>query len=213
MVKLVNKCIVLVIILLVGITFGILGCGKPSGVADDAAKMNKGYTVTDYQGNKLHFVEKPQRIISMSISTDDILLDLVDEKRIIAVSYLADNKDISNIVDRVKNIPYRAYGNSPEALLSYKPDLVILPDFIKPEVIQTLKDLGLKIYVYQSPRSISDIKQTILLLAELVGEPARGDVLVKQIDDELKEIAKQIGNIVPEKQKRVVFFSEQRGLL
>ena len=36
------------------------------------------YSVTDATGQKLSFYEKPKHIISMNVSVDEILLDLID---------------------------------------------------------------------------------------------------------------------------------------
>ena len=84
-----KKLLALILILL---AVCLSGCGgiKP-------AQKNSGeiiYSVTDATGQKLSFYEKPQRIISMNVSVDEILLDLVDSKRIAALTYFADDPSI-----------------------------------------------------------------------------------------------------------------------
>ena len=65
--------IITALLLCLSILLIVAGCSS-----DSAQKSNStaAYTVTDSQGHKLYFKEKPQRIISMSISTDEILMTL-----------------------------------------------------------------------------------------------------------------------------------------
>lgn len=181
------------------------GCGTEENVVD--SKSAQGYAVTDATGTKLHFAEKPQRIVSMSIGTDEILMDLVPIERILCVTHLADDAGISNIVDRVKNIPHRSYGNTPEAVLAMKPDLVLLSDFFLPEAIQTLRDMGLKVYVCKTPSKFEDILSSIREIAVVVGEPQAGEKLIDDMQSKLNTISKKIGNVPTEEQKSVLYVS------
>ncbi len=180
----------------------VAGCSS-----DNAQKSNSAtaYTVTDSQGHKLYFKEKPQRIISMSISTDEILIDLVPASRITAFSRLVDDPGISNVVERAQSVGSRVDGQSSEAIMALHPDLVLIPDFVKPEVIQSLRDMNLQIYVYRTPKSMEDVRQCIRFLAEAVGEKERGEMMVTAMNEHLKKVQEKIGIIPKEKQKRLVF--------
>lgn len=148
-------------ILLVFVYNFCMGCSNQIEKNTENDKIVNKYSVTDSTETVINFDKKPEKIVSLSISTDEILIDLVDSKRITAVTYLADDPEISNIVDRVKSIPNRAYGNSAEALLAMQPDVIIAADFFKKEMIQTLRDLGLKVYVYKTPDNIKEVKQAV----------------------------------------------------
>lgn len=178
------------------------GCGKEN----KKVELEKAaYTVTDTQGYKINFQAKPQRIISMSISTDEILIDLVDTKRIVAFSCLVDDPGISNIVERAQAVADRVDGQSSEAIMALRPDLILIPDFVKPEVIQALRDMDLHVYVYATPKSIDDVKQCIRYLAAAVGERERGELMVADMEKRLQTVEQQIGDIPEAQQERVVF--------
>ena len=147
--------IITALLLCLSILLIVAGCSS-----DSAQKSNStaAYTVTDSQGHKLYFKEKPQRIISMSISTDEILIDLVPSSRIAAFSRLVDDPGISNIVERAQSVGSRVDGQSSEAIMALHPDLILIPDFIKPEVIQSLRDMNLQVYVYKTPKSFEDVR-------------------------------------------------------
>ena len=180
----------------------VAGCSS-----DNAHKSNSSaaYTVTDSQGHTLRFKEKPQRIISMSISTDEILIDLVPSSRIAAFSRLVDDPGISNIVEQAQNVGSRVDGQSSEAIMALHPDLILIPDFVKPEVIQSLRDMNLQVYVYKTPKSFAEVRQCIRFLGEAVGEKDRGAMMVTAMNEHLKKVQEKIGNIPKEKQKRIVF--------
>ena len=58
-----------------------------------------------------------------------------------------------------------------------QPDLVIVPDWGDIAKVETLRDLGLKVVVCKGAKNLSEIKETIRLIAQAVGEPERGERL------------------------------------
>ena len=80
----------------------LAGCGPQEKNAADSGKVL--YMVTDATGTKLSFSEKPQRIVSLNVSADEILLDMVDSKRLAALSLLADDSGICSAGDKVKSV-------------------------------------------------------------------------------------------------------------
>ena len=103
----------------------LAGCGPQEKNTADSGKVL--YTVTDATGTKLSFSEKPQRIVSLNVSADEILLDMVDSKRLAALSLLADDPGICSAGDKVKSVKGRAQGSNLESVLAMQPDLVIIP--------------------------------------------------------------------------------------
>lgn len=51
----------------------------------------------------------------------------------------------------------------------------MIPDFVKPKVIQLLRDMHLQVYVYKTPKSFEDVRQCIRFLGAAVGEKERGE--------------------------------------
>ena len=80
----------------------LAGCGPQEKNTSGSGKVL--YTVTDATGTKLSFSEKPQRIVSLNVSADEILLDMVDSKRLAALSLLADDPGICSAGDKVKSV-------------------------------------------------------------------------------------------------------------
>ena len=181
----------------------LTGCGGKD--ASTAAQLPEGsYQVTDTTGHTLTFKEKPTRIVSLSVGTDEIIMDLVDPKRIQAVTYLADDPDISNITEKAKQIPHRFSGKSNEGLFECNPDLVLIADYASPESYQTLREVGINTYVYKTPSNLQEIKDCIREIALVVGEQEQGEKLVQAMETRMSGIQSQLGNIPQESRKSVL---------
>ena len=182
------------------------GCNNEQGDSSVQNDKNKpsSYTVTDDTGLTLQFTEKPKRIVSYSISTDEILLALVEPQRIAALSRLVDDPGVSSIVKEAKQIPNRVQGNSLEGVLAFKPDLVIIPDFHPPEMLQSARELGLKVYIYKTPSDIQGVKRSIRQIAALTGEKEKGEALVAQMEERIGRVQKRLEAVPQERRRRVI---------
>lgn len=181
------------------------GCGDEQKEQEQLGP--NGYTVTDSMGNKLIFKDKPMRIVSLNISSDEILVDLVPIERIVSVTAYADDPGVSNIVDKVKNVEYRVDDEAIELLLSTCPDVVVVSDMFKSEAIKTLHEAEINVYVYKSPKNYSEIKEQIKGLAAMVGEPRRGQAMIDEMEAKLAEIRSKVADVRPNERPRVMFMS------
>lgn len=116
--------------------------------------------------------------MSLNVSADEILLDMVDSKRLAALSLLADDPGICSASDKVKSVKGRAQGSNLESVLAMQPDLVIIPDYTV-EPIQGLRSAGLKVYVCHTPNNVQDIFKFIREIGSAVGEEAKGEAMAK----------------------------------
>ena len=182
------------------------GCNNEK--ADSSVQNDKNnpssYTVTDDTGLTLQFSEKPKRIVSYSISTDEILLALVEPQRIIALSRLVDDPGVSSVVKEAKQVPNRVKGNSMEGVLAFKPDLVIIPDFHPPEMLQSARELGLKVYIYKTPSDIKGVKRSIRQIAALTGEKDKGEAVVTKMEERIRQVQQRLAGIPVSRRKRVI---------
>ena len=65
------------------------------------------------------------------------------------------------VKERIKGTP------SVERIMALKPDLVILGDWWTPGCIQTIRDMGISVYVYKTPYTVADIKKLFARLPML----------------------------------------------
>lgn len=184
------------------------GCGQKS-----SQQADKGYDVVDYQGTKIHLDAKPQRIMTYTSGADEVLLGIVPPERLVAINDGLADPRMSNIASLVAKIPRTIPRNPPvEMVMSLKPELVIVQDWIQADNIASLRDLGIKVVVCRSPRSLADIKDNIKIISAAVGEPERGARLIEMMDNELAAISAKVEAQPKEKRhKRIAIISVMQG--
>ena len=178
------------------------GCGN-----DKAQSNTGGYKVVDDKGTEVDFDKKPTRIVSMTLSTDNILLGLVEPERVVCANNLIDDPISSNIAELGKNIPNKVRHPKVEEILAMEPDLVIAPDWGDIDYVDSLRNMGIKVVVLKGPKSLQDIKDNITLMSKAVGEPKRGEKLISMMDEKLDEIKAKVDMIPQDQRKRVLLIS------
>lgn len=182
------------LVVLPAMVFG--GCGPALTTVATTEAMHQ---VTDAMGTTVLIPDHPRRIIPVGVSTEDIVVPLVGYDRVAAVSGLPTN------VQAATHIPGRAKGN-PESIMAQNPDLVIVPDWQDPDMIASLRQLHIPVYVYRTPVTIADMKQLELTLATIVGERARGEATVAVIDKRLAHLKAFVATIPANQRKSAVYY-------
>ncbi len=85
-----------------------------------------------------------------------------------------------------------AVNVSIEKTLMLKPDLVIASSLIKPETIESLKKLGLKVVYQPFPKSFEEICTDFIQIGELVGQGAKAKNIVTQQKDRMAKLRASI---------------------
>lgn len=186
------------------IVFLLSGCMKQP--ENNPENQQISYTVTDATNTTLEFSQKPQRIMSMNIAIDEILCELVDTKRIIALSTLADDQNISTIGEKAKTIQGRVTSTNIEQILAYQPDLILVPDY-NLNTVKALRSLGLKVYVCKIPTNVSEIFSLMQEISTVVDEKYRGEMLLNTTKSKLSNIEYQLTQNNITTQKKVILLS------
>ncbi|CUH94657.1 hypothetical protein P22_0723 [Propionispora sp. 2/2-37] len=195
----------MMISILIAIAVG--GCGAPNDRTDTAAA----HEITDSQGHVVRVPYKPGRIVSLTLGTDEMLMSLVPAERILALTYLADDAGISNIAEQAKQVPRKVRAEV-EPVIGLQPDLVLAADWQPPDLIQVLREAGIAVYVYKTPSTIAEIKETILLIAQVVGEEQKGTELVAGMQEQLDGIRARLQPLTAKEEKVVVQLTAAGGV-
>lgn len=138
-------------------------------------------------------VKKPQRIISMTLGSDEILLSLVDPKRIVGVTYLAVDSKISHVAAAAEAIPFKIRLDL-ERVVALEPDLVLVASYTSADFVKQLIDAKLPVMKLEFFTSIQGIKQNILTLGRAVGEEARARAVVEEMEGRIAEIKRRVAS-------------------
>lgn len=129
---------------------------------------------------------KPQRIISLNLCTDQLLLQLVEPQRIMALSKLSHDAELSALEPQARALP--AIRGDAEEVLQLKPDLVLVGAYTTRYTSQMLRDLGFKVVEVPLAHKLEDVIKQTEIVANAVGEPERGQQVVQTIRDQEKTL-------------------------
>ena len=185
----------------------LTACSMPKSAEEKPAT----YTVTDIEGTVVDFPSPPKRIVTLSMSTDETMLGLVEPQRMAAVNTLLDDPVSSNVTGLVKEIPQRIGNPTVEEIMALQPDLVVVPDWGDLTMVPSLREVGLRVIVCKGASNLAEIRETIELLAAAAGVPERGQKLRAMMDAKLAEIQEKVAKIPQTERKRVVLISLMSG--
>ncbi|HEB10621.1 MAG TPA: ABC transporter substrate-binding protein, partial [Spirochaetales bacterium] len=206
------------LILLAGSLFPLSGCQakeqspeKPTAVepakrGEPASGVIFPRAVIDDSGIMLTIPSRPERIISLTMFSDDILLELVEKKRLLGVTAFAGDRNISNIAERVADIDNKLTLNV-EIILALQPDIVFVADWSDADKVKQLKDAGITVFLLASPVSIDEIRKKISVIAGAVGEEEKGKELIGRMDEDLKQVAARVSGIPKEERLTVLEYA------
>ena len=199
------KKIILVLMLL--ICTSLWGCASESKPIQVDALPHVAYSVVDDAGRKLSFERKPTRIVSLTYGTDEILVALVDLKRIRAFSRWAGDQEISFITrEQLIDVGLKVNDNL-EAILKLEPDLVVASAATSYDVVQSLENIGIKVYIASSPRNYEGMCRKIEHLAQAVGEADKGKALVEAMDQRMQQLEQRLSKLPDQERKVAVAFN------
>lgn len=131
----------------------------------------------------------PQRIASLNLCTDLLLLELVEPERIVSLTYWAADPDLSRLAGQVGDIPLN--HSLAEEIVPAQPDLVLAGQFSDTQVVTLLRRLGYRVEVMDVPLTLAGMREHLLAFGELVEEPDRARALADAIDVRLAAVAAQ----------------------
>ena len=131
---------------------------------------------------------KPERIVSINLCADQMLLALAERHAIASLSRLVADREISAAaVEEIEGIPLN--GGRAEEVLALAPDLVVAGRHAARATIFVLKKLGYRVMELDIARSIAEIRESIRILGTAIGEGQRAEKLIKAIDARLRRLA------------------------
>jgi iron complex transport system substrate-binding protein len=133
---------------------------------------------------------KPQRIVSLNVCVDQLLLLMVEPRRIAALTQFATDRDWSNMPKEARG--FRTTHGRAEEVLPLMPDLVIGGEYSAPDTIALLRRVGQRVEVMRLANSIEDVRNGTRWLGTVVGEPDAAEALVAELDRRLSAVARAV---------------------
>jgi len=129
--------------------------------------------------------DRPQRIVSIGSCLDIVLMEVADRRQIASLSHFSRDPDVSIMAARARTFPFTHEGA--EEVVALKPDLVLASKRSGLYTRSALKARGLRVVEFDVPNTVEASLEQVRKIAELVGNPARGEALVARIEEALTE--------------------------
>ncbi len=164
-------------------------------------------TVTDDLGASIRIAARPQRIVSATLPTDEILLSLVDRSRMAAVTGFAEDPAVSNVVSQALAVPVKLPQLNVEVVVSLKPDLVFVADWTDAAMVKQLRDAGLVVFQYRSASTVKGIEASISRIGSAVGEEDAAGKTVQWMETRLAAVASKVSTLPAAKRLTVMDYN------
>jgi len=139
--------------------------------------------------------EVPQRIASLNLCTDQLLLMLVPRERIASVTDWAARAESSYMAAAAQGL--RTNGGTVETVLPQNPDLILAGEYTDVTLLRALKRLGYRVETLAVPQNLNEARAHILRFGELVGAAPAAQRIVADMDRRLRRIESQLAAAPP----------------
>jgi iron complex transport system substrate-binding protein len=174
-------------LLVAAVAAGVLLTASLSGRGSPVNPV-PGPTVTDAVGTQVP-VREYSRIVSTSTIADQVLVDVIDPRRLLAVS--AHTQRMGKSAEFADKIGVER-ARDIETIIELRPDIVFVNNFVDRRHVERFKDAGLNVFDLGEMRGLQTLPDNIRQVAGVVAAPERGERLAAHLLDELAEISADI---------------------
>jgi iron complex transport system substrate-binding protein len=129
----------------------------------------------------------PKRIMSLTVCTDELLMDLAPPSRIASISYLSREKSTLKLWPEAAQLPVNR--NSAEEVLAEKPDMVLTLTYASTDLESLLKKSGIRFLDVPETQDFDQIRAVTRMVGDAIGERSRAEQLIARMDARLAQLA------------------------
>jgi iron complex transport system substrate-binding protein len=152
----------------------------------------------------------PQRVVSQTVGTDDLLLALAAPGQIAALSHLARDERYSPSFQAARQVPCLTKGEA-EDILRHKPDLVLVAMYTQPEVLNLLRKAGVNLLLIETFETLEDLYANTHRIGKALGREARAEELVRQWRTRVERLRQRLQGVKPVRVLAVGFYPFTAG--
>ena len=130
----------------------------------------------------------PQRIVSINLCADQLVLALADRGQIAGLTKNATDVEMSGEAAKARGIPL--LSNSAEQILAIEPDLIVGMPASRSAALRALPRQDYPLLDLATANTLDEIYTSIRETAAAVGHPERGNALIARMQGELAGLPK-----------------------
>jgi iron complex transport system substrate-binding protein len=165
---------------------------SPSATATAESAPDYPVTVTDDEGTAVEIAERPERIVSLTPGTTEILFAIGVGDRVVATT------DADDYPPEAVPLPdVASFGSVDlEAIVALEADLVIAGgnEYTPSEAIRSLRDLQVPVVVIYAP-TVDAVLADVELIGEAVGKGAEAQALAAEMEAEIDALVEAVADL------------------
>ena len=155
---------------------------------------------TDQIGRLVTLEGIPERIVSLAPSNTEILFALGLGDKVVGVSDYCDYPAEAQEKPKVGG-----YSTADiERIVALEPDLILIEDFHKDEILPALEKLGQTV-VMIDPRSLDEVLESFILIGDITGKTDEAESLVTEMAARIKAITDKTDKLSAEERPSVFY--------
>jgi len=133
----------------------------------------------------------PQRIVSLAPALTESLYELGVENRLKGCTTYCNKPEQAKHKEKIGTL----IDFNLEKIMTLKPDLVLGMEFSDRRTIEKLKNLGIRIEIFPSPKSFNHLCQSFLRLGQMVGREEKAKQIVSKAKQDTAFIREQTAGV------------------
>jgi iron complex transport system substrate-binding protein len=129
----------------------------------------------------------PRHVMSLSMCTDDLLLELLPPERIASVTYYARNPSNSYLWPQAARVAVNA--GTAEEVLAAQPDLVLAGTYTTPATRHLLENMHFALLEVPPANDFEEIRSVTRRVAHALNRDAVAEALIASMDATLRELS------------------------
>ena len=132
----------------------------------------------------------PQKIVSLNLCTDQLLMLLADPNQIASLSKIVDDPNVSFFAE--KSAGFKKNRGDAEEIFVNNPDLVVAGVYTEKATVQILQSLGVRVEIFPIEQNFDDIVKNIRKMGLLIGHSDRAKRMIDDFNFRLEELSSGI---------------------
>jgi cobalamin transport system substrate-binding protein len=163
-------------VVLAALALAVAGCGESSGSSSESSRGEGAFPITVKDARQsVTIEERPTRIVSLSPSATETLFAVGAGDQVVAVD------DESDYPPAVPRTDLSSYQPNVEAIVDYRPDLVVVPASVPRDVPAGLRRVGLTVLAEPAPADLEDAYHQMRELGLVTGHAEAGRRLARRV--------------------------------
>jgi iron complex transport system substrate-binding protein len=138
----------------------------------------------------------PQRVVSQTVGTDELLTALAAPGQIAALSHLSRDPAFTADVKKMAQFQGLRTGSA-EDILRFKPDLVLAATYTAPETLALLRKAKVQLVVLDDFETLDGLYASTRRIGAALGRQARAEELVAQWKQRVEVLARRLSGVQP----------------